>query len=57
MRPAFHHLPPEQLMIAPDRGMKYVSRDAAADKMRAIPNAAAIVRAEMKGKTDDAVHH
>ncbi|WP_433556031.1 hypothetical protein ACQPWY_27185 [Pseudonocardia xinjiangensis] len=44
-------------MIAPDRGMKYLSRAAAAAKMRAIPNAAAIVRADMKGKTDDAVHH
>jgi 5-methyltetrahydropteroyltriglutamate--homocysteine methyltransferase len=48
VRPAFRHLSPEQLVIAPDCGMKYLPRDAAAGKMRAMSSAAALLRAEIQ---------
>jgi 5-methyltetrahydropteroyltriglutamate--homocysteine methyltransferase len=47
VRRAFRYLPPEQLVIAPDCGMKYLPRDAAAGKMRAMSGAAALLRAEL----------
>lgn len=47
VRRAFDRLPPEQIVIAPDCGMKYLPRDSAAGKMRAMSAAARILRAEL----------
>jgi 5-methyltetrahydropteroyltriglutamate--homocysteine methyltransferase len=47
VRRAFDHLPPEQVMIAPDCGMKYLPRESANGKMRAMSEAAALLRAEL----------
>jgi 5-methyltetrahydropteroyltriglutamate--homocysteine methyltransferase len=49
VRRAFDRLPPEQLVIAPDCGMKYLPRAAAEGKMHAMADAAALLRAELKG--------
>jgi len=46
-RRAFEWLPPEQIVIATDCGMKYLPRDSADGKMRAMAGAAAILRAEL----------
>jgi 5-methyltetrahydropteroyltriglutamate--homocysteine methyltransferase len=51
VRRAFRYLPPERLVIAPDCGMKYLPRDAAAGKMRAMSGAAALLRAEIEGES------
>jgi len=48
VRRAFPYLPPEQLVVAPDCGMKYLPRAAAEGKMRAIVGAAARLRAELE---------
>jgi 5-methyltetrahydropteroyltriglutamate--homocysteine methyltransferase len=48
VRRAFRYLSPEQLVIAPDCGMKYLPRDSAAGKMRAMSGAAALLRAEIQ---------
>jgi 5-methyltetrahydropteroyltriglutamate--homocysteine methyltransferase len=48
VRRAFRYLPPEQLVIAPDCGMKYLPRDSAAGKMSAMSGAAALLRAEIQ---------
>jgi 5-methyltetrahydropteroyltriglutamate--homocysteine methyltransferase len=48
VRRAFRYLPPEKLVIAPDCGMKYLPRDSAAGKMRAMSGAAALLRAEIQ---------
>ena len=48
VRRAFAHLPPEQVVVAPDCGMKYLPREAADQKMRAMVGAAARVRAELE---------
>jgi 5-methyltetrahydropteroyltriglutamate--homocysteine methyltransferase len=45
-RRAFDRLPAEQLVLAPDCGMKYLPRDSAFGKMRALAGAARVVRAE-----------
>ncbi|MDL5160381.1 uroporphyrinogen decarboxylase family protein [Actinomycetospora termitidis] len=47
VRRAFDYLPPEQVVIATDCGMKYLPREAAEGKMRAMAEAAAILRAEL----------
>jgi 5-methyltetrahydropteroyltriglutamate--homocysteine methyltransferase len=47
VRRAFEYLPPEQLVIAPDCGMKYLPRDSAEGKMRAMAGAAALLREEL----------
>ena len=47
VRRAFDRLPPEQLVIAPDCGMKYLPRTAAEGKMRAMADAAALLRADL----------
>ena len=47
VRRAFDRLPPEQLVIAPDCGMKYLPRAAAEGKMRAMAQAAAALRTEL----------
>jgi 5-methyltetrahydropteroyltriglutamate--homocysteine methyltransferase len=46
-RRAFRWLPPEQIVIATDCGMKYLPRDSAEGKMRAMSGAAQILRAEL----------
>jgi 5-methyltetrahydropteroyltriglutamate--homocysteine methyltransferase len=46
VRRAYPYLPARQLVIAPDCGMKYLPRAAAAGKMRAMAGAAAVLRAE-----------
>ena len=47
VRRAFDRLPPEQIVIAPDCGMKYLPRESAFGKMRAMSGAAEILRAEL----------
>ena len=47
VRRAFRYLPLEQVVIAPDCGMKYLPRDSAEGKMRAMAGAAALLRAEL----------
>jgi 5-methyltetrahydropteroyltriglutamate--homocysteine methyltransferase len=46
VRRAFQYLPPEQVVIAPDCGMKYLPRGSADGKMRAMAGAAALLRRE-----------
>ncbi|MGR8918198.1 MAG: 5-methyltetrahydropteroyltriglutamate--homocysteine methyltransferase [Gammaproteobacteria bacterium] len=47
IRRALPHVPPERLVAAPDCGMKYLTRDAAFGKLRALVAAADRVRAEV----------
>lgn len=47
IRQALEHVPAEQLIIAPDCGMKYHSREVAFAKLKAMADGAAIVRAEL----------
>jgi 5-methyltetrahydropteroyltriglutamate--homocysteine methyltransferase len=47
VRRAFRYLPPAQLVVAPDCGMKYLPRASAEGKMRAMAAAAALLRAEL----------
>ena len=47
VRRAFAYLPPEQVVIAPDCGMKYLPRESADGKMRAMAGAAALLREEL----------
>ncbi len=49
IRRALAYAPPERLMIAPDCGMKYLSRETAFGKLKAMVDGAAIVRAELAG--------
>jgi len=46
VRRAFPYVPAERLVLAPDCGMKYLPRDAAAGKLAAMAEAAAQLRAE-----------
>ncbi len=46
-RRALERLPPEQVVLAPDCGLKYLPRDAAEGKMRALAAGAALLRAEL----------
>ncbi len=48
VRRAFPYLPPEQVVIATDCGMKYLPRESANGKMRAMSEAAAQLRAETR---------
>jgi 5-methyltetrahydropteroyltriglutamate--homocysteine methyltransferase len=48
LRAALEHLPLERLVAAPDCGMKYLSREAAFGKLKALAEGAAIVRAELR---------
>ena len=41
---ALKHLPPEKLLLAPDCGMKYLSREAAFGKLKALAAGAALAR-------------
>jgi 5-methyltetrahydropteroyltriglutamate--homocysteine methyltransferase len=47
VRRALPHVPAERLVLAPDCGMKYLPRDAADGKLRAMVAAAAILRDEL----------
>jgi 5-methyltetrahydropteroyltriglutamate--homocysteine methyltransferase len=47
IRCAVRHIPPEQLMPAPDCGMKYLSRPVAFAKLQALVAGTAIVRGEL----------
>jgi 5-methyltetrahydropteroyltriglutamate--homocysteine methyltransferase len=49
IRRALEHLPPERLIPAPDCGMKYIPRDVALAKLKALAEGAAIVRRELTG--------
>jgi 5-methyltetrahydropteroyltriglutamate--homocysteine methyltransferase len=46
-RRAFDRIPPEQVVIATDCGMKYLPRASAEGKMRSMAGAAALLRAEL----------
>jgi hypothetical protein len=48
-RAALEHQPPERLVPAPDCGMKYLPRDLAFVKLKALAEGAAIVRRELTG--------
>jgi 5-methyltetrahydropteroyltriglutamate--homocysteine methyltransferase len=47
IRPALAFVPSERIVVAPDCGMKYLRRDVALGKMRAMAEGAALVRAEL----------
>jgi len=47
IRAGLKHLPPTRLMPAPDCGMKYLPRDVAFGKLKALADGAAIVRSEI----------
>ena len=49
IRRALPYVPAEQLVIAPDCGMKYLTRDVAYAKLAAMVEGAAIVRGELEG--------
>ena len=50
LRKALKHVKPEDVIVAPDCGMKYLPRDVADAKMRAMVEGARILRAEYSGK-------
>ena len=50
LREALKYLPAESLMAAPDCGMKYLPRDRAFAKLKAMADGAAIVRHELTGE-------
>ena len=47
IRQALEHVDPERLVLAPDCGMKYLPRETAYGKLRAMAQAAAVVRAKL----------
>ena len=47
IRAALKHVPAERLVLAPDCGMKYLTREAAFGKLRSLAEGAAIVRKEL----------
>ena len=49
LRAAVLHLPAERLIPAPDCGMRYIPRDLAFAKLKALAEGAAIVRRELVG--------
>ena len=49
LRAGLEHVAPERLIAAPDCGMKYLPRQRAAGKLRALVAGAAIVRRELSG--------
>jgi 5-methyltetrahydropteroyltriglutamate--homocysteine methyltransferase len=49
-RAALAHLPPERLIPAPECGMKYVPRELAFAKLKALVESASIVRRELRGR-------
>ncbi len=49
IRAVLNVVPPEQVILAPDCGMKYLTRETAIGKLTALADGAAIVRAELAG--------
>jgi 5-methyltetrahydropteroyltriglutamate--homocysteine methyltransferase len=49
IRRALPYVPPERMIIAPDCGMKYLPRERAFGKLRALAEGAALVRRELAG--------
>lgn len=49
IRRALPHVSPDKVIVAPDCGLKYLPRDVAFGKMRAMVDGATIVRAELVG--------
>jgi 5-methyltetrahydropteroyltriglutamate--homocysteine methyltransferase len=49
IRKALAHVPADRLVIAPDCGMKYLPRDRAFGKLRALSAGARVVRSEIAG--------
>jgi 5-methyltetrahydropteroyltriglutamate--homocysteine methyltransferase len=49
VRRAYPYLGPDHVILAPDCGMKYLPRESADGKMRAMAGAAALLRAEREG--------
>lgn len=49
IRQALSYVDPERLIIAPDCGMKYLNREVAFGKLKAMAEGAAIVRRELQG--------
>ena len=49
IRSALKIVPAEKLVVAPDCGMKYLSREAAFGKLKSLAEGAAIVRRELRG--------
>jgi len=47
IRGALRHIDPERLLVAPDCGMKYLPREVARGKLRALVDGAALARAEL----------
>jgi 5-methyltetrahydropteroyltriglutamate--homocysteine methyltransferase len=47
IRRALHYVSPDRLVPAPDCGMKYLARDVAFGKLKALAQATKIVRAEL----------
>ena len=47
IRAALKHVPAERLVLAPDCGMKYLTREAAFGKLKALAEGAALVRKEL----------
>lgn len=50
IRSALEHVAPERLIIAPDCGMKYLPREVAFGKLKAMCDGAAMVRRELGGR-------
>ena len=50
IRNGLKHVAPENLIPAPDCGMKYLSRETAFGKLKALSDGAAIVRRELEGR-------
>jgi 5-methyltetrahydropteroyltriglutamate--homocysteine methyltransferase len=48
IRRAMPYVSPERLIVAPDCGLKYLPRDAAFAKLKAMVEGAAIVRGELR---------
>jgi 5-methyltetrahydropteroyltriglutamate--homocysteine methyltransferase len=49
IRRALPYVPAEQLVVAPDCGLKYLPRESAFGKMQAMVQGAALVRSELTG--------
>jgi 5-methyltetrahydropteroyltriglutamate--homocysteine methyltransferase len=49
IRAALKHVPAERLVLAPDCGMKYLTRQSAFGKLKALAEGAALVRKELAG--------
>ena len=50
IRRALKHVKPEQVILAPDCGMKYLPREVAQGKLKAMVEAARVLRQEHAGR-------